>query len=363
MLKSKRLGIFAIVAVIVLILLSIFVPVTIYLISGHKAGSADQLIMALRHKNFDRALQIISDEAIDIERLKSIDMRFLHMASESGMPELVTKLVNLGADVNALDPASETPLFNAVKSKNLEVVRILADKGATINTLSLDGKTPLHHACICENIPILQFLISKGANPNGLATNDSERPIHSAIRQRNTEILHILLSSGADPNIFDAEGDTPLILACASGEAHMILYLLGNNRTQIDLSNRTDLTRTPQQVARQRGLVPIYVNVDDLNGLDNPIDVAIEGFISQLQQIEAIHPDMQCPICLCNFNTESPSEPIYPSLCTLLDGQCHSYFHRECLHEYINQNLHGLTCPTCRKPINVLIILRANSRY
>jgi ankyrin repeat protein len=52
-------------------------------------------------------------------------------------------LIARGADVNALGPDNVTPLHWAAVESKLEIVTILLDKGADANAKTTKGQTPL----------------------------------------------------------------------------------------------------------------------------------------------------------------------------------------------------------------------------
>ncbi|GMT36062.1 hypothetical protein PFISCL1PPCAC_27359, partial [Pristionchus fissidentatus] len=63
----------------------------------------------------------------------------LHHLSDYGHIELVKYVIHLGADVNALDRHSLTPLMCAVFENHPEVVKILISSGADVTVKSPDG--------------------------------------------------------------------------------------------------------------------------------------------------------------------------------------------------------------------------------
>ena len=69
--------------------------------------------------------------------------------------EIVQMLVELGADVTAVNAGGDTALHRAASKRFDAVVRFLADRGAILNARDEQGRTPLecavHHCHILSN--------------------------------------------------------------------------------------------------------------------------------------------------------------------------------------------------------------------
>jgi ankyrin repeat protein len=129
----------------------------------------------------------------------------------------VREAIAAGADVNARDRGSNTPLLLAVPlMKNpeakLRIVRILLDAGADANAKVDDGMTPLMWAAFNPyNARMLEMLIASGADVNA-RMNDGTTALAVAALLGNREETAVLVKAGADVNA-DLDGLTPLHLA------------------------------------------------------------------------------------------------------------------------------------------------------
>jgi len=126
-----------------------------------------------------------------------------------GRISLLHSLIAHGANVNARDSDSETPLHMAVLNRAEEVVYSLFDAGASVNAKDNALRTPLH---FCADPAIMRALLRAGADPN--AKNFiGDTPLMNAVVIGNEEALPILLAYGARVSDKNDKGLTALDLA------------------------------------------------------------------------------------------------------------------------------------------------------
>lgn len=158
-------------------------------------------------------------------------------AFREGMNDVVTALLDKGANVNA--PCSfdgETPLMYAAAECTVEIVKRMVEMGADVNAVSKEGETPLSSARTAE---IAQLLLDKGAKMNdGTLIRASQFPDRPDVvellikRGAKTDVksnrgwtamtwaasdgctgaIKALAAAGLDPNVRAKNGETPLIV-------------------------------------------------------------------------------------------------------------------------------------------------------
>jgi len=86
----------------------------------------------------------------------------LHRAALCGQVEVVQRLLNKGADMNAQSHDRNTPLHIASIAGKLEVVRLLLDHGADVDILGENNLTPLWMAEKRGHDDIVKLLSERG---------------------------------------------------------------------------------------------------------------------------------------------------------------------------------------------------------
>ena len=129
-------------------------------------------------------------------------------------PELVTMLLENGADVSARNRDQNTPLHYAAERGALKTMEILLSKGADISAKNKSGETPLHRAFYAEvkNPKVVTYLLEKGADVN-TQNSSGETPFMIVNRTEpyNTEMIVALFAAKPDVNIQDVNGVTALM--------------------------------------------------------------------------------------------------------------------------------------------------------
>ena len=88
----------------------------------------------------------------------------LHDACKAGNLAEVKRLLEAGADANAVNKYGNTPLYFASSLDSTEIAELLIDAGALVNTVSKCGATTLHWVCLRRHKAMVILLINAGAN-------------------------------------------------------------------------------------------------------------------------------------------------------------------------------------------------------
>ena len=151
-------------------------------------------------------LRLITEYEFDITADDNKVIRRCHRYD----PEMVSYLIELGADVHA---RNDELFINACGYHNITLVKFL------LHYFDLSKITEVLHAAVCDDhIELVNILLQAGIDPN---YNDTEALMVSS--QRNYEITKLLLEYGANVN---AQDDTALVKAAFYRENDIIELLL-----------------------------------------------------------------------------------------------------------------------------------------
>lgn len=148
--------------------------------------------------------------------------------------ELATVLLDAYGDLRNLPPAY---LQRAIVNRNFALAKRMVEKGANVNAMDPDyGSPPLADCLAQEETPemleMFKLLLEKGADPNGRANAKSETILHALVRRRQdwypsyVRLAEWVIAKGADVNARDGEdGGTPLDYA-EEDDADPLIQLL-----------------------------------------------------------------------------------------------------------------------------------------
>lgn len=192
------------------------------------------LLSVNRNKYF---IEQLIDKGADVNFRTEGEGTVLHLIARmpgNDMVELADLLITKGAQVNAKNNSSQTPLSMAVfGSANIQMAELLISKGADINIKDIRGRTPLHIAARTQGygIKLTQLLIAKGANVNAKA--DIGTPLHGAASIDSFLTVELLVQRGADVNAKNDSGQTPLDLVSRNNRnLNLIKFLQSRSKSQ-----------------------------------------------------------------------------------------------------------------------------------
>ena len=155
---------------------------------------ADEIRQAIAYATASEAIGLIEDVGIDV-----LDGEYrtpLIHAAVAGKVELLSWLIEHGADINHQDRTGLSALHYAVQEKHIEVVRVLLTNSAAIDSKDTHGNTPLWRATFGArgNYDLVRILVHHSANP--YSKNKSDRSPLDFAEQIGDEHLIAALKNG-----------------------------------------------------------------------------------------------------------------------------------------------------------------------
>lgn len=115
----------------------------------------------------------------------------LLFAALEGNAMMVSRLIEAGSDLYAVNDDFNGVLFNACYAASPEVIRLLVEAGADINDTNEEGTTALMYAASASRVECVKMLLSLGADTS-LHNEDGFSALELAT---NREVFKVLRSA------------------------------------------------------------------------------------------------------------------------------------------------------------------------
>jgi ankyrin repeat protein len=222
-------------------------------LTGPEATEA--LIWAASRNDLEMA-DLLLGAGTDAKGANDYGATALYAAAGHADPAMTLKLLAAGADANARLASGETPLMVAARRGNLETLHALLSNRANPNAQEANGgQTALMWAISERHVAVVEELVRGGADV-GVHSKRGSTALMFAAQQSNPGYARILLDAGANANdVMPRTGVTPLIIACAMGNADVAALLL-DKRADPDAADVNSFTSL-HHAAKDRGAVRI----------------------------------------------------------------------------------------------------------
>ena len=173
-------------------------------------------------------------------------------------PDDIRDLLKQGADPNVRYKNGQPALMRAVVDGAWNVFDVIAaDKRTDVNAENPAGETPLMYLAIAGQTERAKKLIARGAQVNRLGWT----PLHYAASKGQMEMARLLLAQHAMPNAPAPNGETPLMMAALSGRKPMVDLLL---KAGADVGTRDTKGQTAADWARTGKSTALATQLDTL---------------------------------------------------------------------------------------------------
>jgi cytohesin len=149
----------------------------------------------------------------------------LQYATAHKQAGVLSMVLNMGADVNAVGSDGNRALDIACLKGDAASARILLEHGANPNLRNKTGSTPLHDAALSGNKEVVEMLLARGADVSAQDPESKSTPLHYAASFGRLEVVKTLVEHGADLSAKDSKGQTALQLAISNNQGEVSTFL------------------------------------------------------------------------------------------------------------------------------------------
>ena len=151
----------------------------------------------------------------------------LHNAALAGSMEGTLAVLSRGTiDIDEGGPEGSTALMAASFKGFAQIVSILLQRGANVSMVNDHGDAALHMAAQRGHVPVAKMLVKAGADVESATPPSSFTPLHQAAKYGHSGVVTMLLKAGANPDRRAVNGVTPLYMMATVGSIGGVKALL-----------------------------------------------------------------------------------------------------------------------------------------
>ncbi|MGI9275138.1 MAG: ankyrin repeat domain-containing protein [Endozoicomonas sp.] len=222
-----------------------------------------------------------------------------------GHLKIITRLLDLGLDVNQQSDRGVSALQVAVDNNRVSIVKFLLEKGADCNVVDAHGFTPLLVAVQNDHQEVIPLLLDHGSDQNW-QNHEGHTALMLAILKNRGACIQALLTEKVNLSLQDNSGFSVLIMAI--------------DKDQIDLAVRLIKRGHPLIVKTHTGFTPTHYAIDAGNydllllmtGSDARCCLAVLASITYLKNYRMLSK------CCFNAMAQAPVVPVSIVLSSLL---------------------------------------------
>jgi cytohesin len=164
----------------------------------------------------------------------------------AGHGDIVQKLVEKGANVNAKMSDWSSPLFHALDNSRGDIAKFLIEHGASIDVADRSGYTPFVVAVLGGDFGIAELLLQRGANVNARVEPWHMTALMHVAGQKSLKAVEFLIAAGANLNLRDDRRQNALHHAVSGAAGEGIIEIgISDGDTEISSNsgNPTEVVR------------------------------------------------------------------------------------------------------------------------
>ncbi|MBP5426773.1 MAG: ankyrin repeat domain-containing protein [Clostridiales bacterium] len=218
------------------------------------------LTYTIKIGNVQMASYLIKEKA-DVNAKSENKLTALMAASWFGYTELVAKIIEAGAEIEAVDNNGMSAIWYAfLGSCNRQTIDYLLERGAKLCRTNKYGRNMLMHACEARLEGVVRELISRGISVN-FTVNKKETPLECALANKHYDIAEMLILNDANIDVVKNSFQTIM------GMSYILRAHFEINRIRFKNNDRTFLEYIISKKSRVlKDLINESMNDKDENG-------------------------------------------------------------------------------------------------
>ena len=226
---------------------------------SHK-NNQDLLFVSAKKGHLEAVNQILRKKLVqDLNQANQHGDTALICAIKEGHEEIVSLLLERGANPNQADKNGDKPLVWALPKGNKGIFESLLKRGANPNEAYKNGNAVLTWALLMGHKGIVELLLDNGANPNQADKNGTTALIW-AVKNDHEGMVNLLLERGANPNQASQNGDKPLIWALPKGNKGIFESLLKRGANPNEAYKNGNAVLTWALLMGHKGIVELLLD-------------------------------------------------------------------------------------------------------
>ncbi|XP_046545519.1 putative ankyrin repeat protein RF_0381 [Haliotis rubra] len=195
---------------------------------------------------FDNLVEMRADLlAVDV-----LGNSVLHLACQGGNMDIVKYAVKQNiVDINSRRADGRTPASIAAVSGHSALFQYLVKVGADMSVVDVYGDNILHSSSAGGNMDIVKYVCKQNIVDINTKAAFGETPASIAATYGHLAVLEYLVKSGANLSAVNEDGDNILHLACQGGDLDTVKYVL--NLNVVDINSKGIDGYTPLMLARE----------------------------------------------------------------------------------------------------------------
>ena len=241
------------------------------------------------------SLNKLLEEGADANAVDEDGWTALIHVAKNDHPHCIEPLLEQGANVNAQTALSETALILAARHGSKRCIQLLLEEGANVNTQELNGTTALMEAAIAGHCKILNLLLDAGAD-KAVRNSFDKDAMSYAIDKKNLSCIIALMEAGAYVNYDHVIGGLQAVLDGNRAAISLYPYKLG-------MHPRCDAEMTALMVTAECGdcsylkaaiTLETDVNAKDPLGRTVLMYAADRGHVECVEELISAGADVNC---------------------------------------------------------------------